>query len=186
MVPPNHPYNYLACVRGFFRTPLPHAWCPGSQGWVSSPGEASFRVARDPGWCIFLYWRNPESSKSQDSFCGAWFLSWRCCSHMRGLWEKNGWHKWSTGCLGSQEWESLLSFVCLVRGSQSRKSERKWIILFQPLIWVFPKIGVPQNGWFIMENHIKSGWFGGKTHYFRKHPFSGTLVVSFKVKPVKL
>ena len=23
------------------------------------------------------------------------------------------------------------------------------------LIWVFPKIGVPQNGWFIMENHIK-------------------------------
>ena len=21
--------------------------------------------------------------------------------------------------------------------------------------WVFPKIGVPQNGWFIMENHIK-------------------------------
>ena len=22
-------------------------------------------------------------------------------------------------------------------------------------IWVFPKIGVPQNGWFIKENHIK-------------------------------
>ena len=22
-------------------------------------------------------------------------------------------------------------------------------------IWVFPKIGVPQNGWFTMENHIK-------------------------------
>ena len=21
--------------------------------------------------------------------------------------------------------------------------------------WVFPKIGVPQNGWFIMENPIK-------------------------------
>ena len=21
--------------------------------------------------------------------------------------------------------------------------------------WVFPKIGVPQNGWFIMENRIK-------------------------------
>ena len=22
-------------------------------------------------------------------------------------------------------------------------------------IWVFPKIGISQNGWFIMENHIK-------------------------------
>ena len=32
-------------------------------------------------------------------------------------------------------------------------------------IWVFPKIGVPQNGWFIMENPIKMGWFGG-THIF--------------------
>ena len=39
--------------------------------------------------------------------------------------------------------------------------------------WVFPKIGVPQNGWFIMENPIKMGWFGGKTHYFRKHPVGG-------------
>ena len=23
------------------------------------------------------------------------------------------------------------------------------------IIWVFPKMVVPQNGWFIMENHIK-------------------------------
>jgi len=23
--------------------------------------------------------------------------------------------------------------------------------------WVFPKIGVPQNGWFLMENPIKNG-----------------------------
>ena len=35
--------------------------------------------------------------------------------------------------------------------------------------WVFPKIGIPQNGWFIMENPIKIGWFGGTT-VFRKHP----------------
>ena len=27
---------------------------------------------------------------------------------------------------------------------------KKW-----PNIWVFPKIGVPQNGWFLMENPIK-------------------------------
>ena len=31
------------------------------------------------------------------------------------------------------------------------------------MIWVFPRIGVPQNGWFIMENPIKVEWFGGTT-----------------------
>ena len=35
--------------------------------------------------------------------------------------------------------------------------------------WVFPKIGEPQNGWFIMENPIKMGWFRG-TSILRKHP----------------
>jgi len=26
---------------------------------------------------------------------------------------------------------------------------------YRYIIWVFPKIGVPQNGWFLMENPIK-------------------------------
>ena len=34
--------------------------------------------------------------------------------------------------------------------------------------WVFPKIGVPQNGWFVMENSLK--WMIWGYHYFRKHP----------------
>ena len=36
-------------------------------------------------------------------------------------------------------------------------------------IWVFPKIGVPQNGWFIMENPIK--WMILGYPYFWKHPY---------------
>ena len=28
-------------------------------------------------------------------------------------------------------------------------------------IWMFPTIGVPQNGWFVMENPIKMDDFGG-------------------------
>ena len=28
--------------------------------------------------------------------------------------------------------------------------------------WMWPKIGVPQYGWFIMENPYENGWFGGK------------------------
>ena len=31
----------------------------------------------------------------------------------------------------------------------------KTLACWEEVIWVFPKIGVPQNGWFIMKNPIK-------------------------------
>ena len=45
-----------------------------------------------------------------------------------------------------------------------RKKNIPIFLVVLHIIWVFPKIGVPQNGWFVMEN----GLFWGATHYFCK------------------
>ena len=34
--------------------------------------------------------------------------------------------------------------------------------------WVFPKIGIPQNGWFGMGKPYEKWMIWGETHYFRK------------------
>ena len=42
------------------------------------------------------------------------------------------------------------------------------VYLIYIYIWMFPKIGVPQNGWFIMENpiRIRMDDLGGNTPIF--------------------
>ena len=37
-------------------------------------------------------------------------------------------------------------------------------------IWGLPSMGIPQNGWFTIENPTKMGWWLGYP-YFRKSPF---------------
>ena len=54
----------------------------------------------------------------------------------------------------SNTWKNRM--VCLeekIIGNQTFGGVRFQSLIFR--IWVFPKIGVPQNGWFIMENPIK-------------------------------
>ena len=60
---------------------------------------------------------------------------------------------------------TIIDFCYLLTSNLSTSSSKN----FQFRIWVFPKIGVPENGWFIVENPIKNGWFGstpifGNTH----------------------
>ena len=42
-----------------------------------------------------------------------------------------------------------------LRKSHPKKSPAVLAGCWSMAIWVFPRIGVPQNGWFIMENLIK-------------------------------
>ena len=43
------------------------------------------------------------------------------------------------------------------------------------ILCVFPKIGVPQNGWFIMENPIKMHDLGGPPLFLVQHPYNSPL-----------
>ena len=48
-------------------------------------------------------------------------------------------------------------------------------------IWVFPKIGVPQNGWFIMENRIKMDDLGVTPIFGNIHMYSMMLHAETKL-----
>ncbi len=112
-------------------------------------------------------WRDPPFPPNQLSFLAS---EPRCLKRER----RNSWiasgdkshlvltQRVTTGDQGD------LSFVTRVKSYEStmvkHPGSQKW------LNWVFPRIGIPQDGWFIMKNPIKMGWFGvfppifGNTH----------------------
>ena len=71
----------------------------------------------------------------------SWFQNWSLWLLYRSV--LNFW-KWQTITPWVKEWVKLLSYPRHFWGFYIPKSK-----------WMFPKIVVPQNGWFIMENPIK-------------------------------
>ena len=75
---------------------------------------------------------------------------------------------YSNGLLSSKRKHHFLNGGWLPRCMFDWKFGSMWTDRFSH-IWVFPKIVVPQNGWFIMENPIKNGWFGGTIIFGNTH-----------------
>ncbi len=58
------------------------------------------------------------------------------------------------------------------QGTPVWRKTRAWFWMFWVTMWVFPKIGVPQNGWFIMENRIKRDDLGGPSLFLETPMYS--------------
>ena len=74
-----------------------------------------------------------------------------------------------------QKWQCSSIFINIYVGGLPKPR-------FTVGIWMFPKIGVPQNGWFIMETRLK--WMIWGYHDFRKHPYIlFTFLIHFSYSP---
>ena len=60
------------------------------------------------------------------------------------------------GCNPSSRWRNLPKiYPCHPVAEVNFPADDRIVSWIADPIWVFPKIGVPQNAWFIMENPIK-------------------------------
>ena len=77
-------------------------------------------------------------------------------------------HSW---WLGEGTWVEMFFVMLMWLGGRilQVKGSVERFRRYQKYIWVFPKVGVPQNGWFIMKTLSK--WMIWVYHYLRKHPY---------------
>ena len=78
--------------------------------------------------------------------------------------------KWSNLRHSSNGLTHGIIFIFVLPQKTQRNNLQEWS---HCTIWLFPKIGVPENGWFIMEHplNILLKWMIWSTPYFRKHPY---------------
>ena len=132
-----------------------------------------------PGPRFDGHWRLQKAlpPSNNHSFCkrGSPANNHSFCKHQCYTFWKvlNSWLTFYKVLVPGMEGHAYLSVVAepLQQHGCTRQSAKRQTIHFQARAvsfresventWVFPKIRIPQNGWFIVENPIKNGWFGG-------------------------
>ena len=96
---------------------------------------------------------------------------------------------------GGQSWQLFRPEAWLIQISNFRAVWKRWkktgevsqhkcMETSNSLLYgVFPKIGIPQNGWFTWKTRLK--WMIWGYHYFRKHPIYRVLLQFCGVSPNK-
>ena len=88
-------------------------------------------------------------------------------------------HWW---CLRLQVWDSHQRCINLCWRPFLHRQPGRAAGFLVAGFWVFPKIrDIPKWVVKIMEIPYKNGWFGGKTHYFWKHPYFRVKMISLSI-----
>ena len=102
-----------------------------------------------------------------------WNVKLSECSHLKSTPGLVFWHKVHLQTPQSQgKMNHPNEFIPkeFFRNSSGKKKQQEQYTFFVVTIWVFPKIGVPQNGMIYNGNPYWNGWFG-LYHHFRKHTY---------------
>ena len=165
----------LTPIRRFWKEPVSTGVDPcwfvhwtDISGWKRE-GLPGTTFSRKP-WKMRQQHTKVTNSGSPHIACGneqrfsALFASWNPCDHHQF---------WSTGFrIPDHSWSSQKVFFPIYF-SDGIVNNYSYLHLYG----CFQKLGIPQNGWFIVENPIKMDDLGG-TIFFWKHPYLGRLKFS--------